>query len=246
MPLLKNAIISRLQKDILQWEGYRPPEAGKHAAMGLGAIEQAFPNGVLPTGTVHEVLCANTEQATAASAFISGVMAKLMQQGGVCLWIGLSANIYPSALKNFGVDADRVIFINVLNDHDVLWATEEALKCPGLVMTIAEVRDLNFKQSRRLQLAVEQSRVTGFILRNQTQKLTPTACAARWQISSLPSTPTDGMPGLGFPRWRVELLKVRNGQPGCWEMEWANGEFKVIEQLVAQQASVEYQQLMAG
>ncbi|PJJ79490.1 ImuA family protein [Mucilaginibacter auburnensis] len=246
MPLLKNAVISRLQKDILQWEGYRPPEAGKHTPMGLGVIEQSFPNNIFPTGTVHEVLCANTEQATAGSAFISALLAKLMQQGGVCLWIGLSGNINPSALKAFGVDADRIIFINVLNDQDVLWATEEALKCPGLVMTIAEVRDLNFKQSRRLQLAVEQSRVTGFILRNQAEKLTPTACAARWQISPLPSTPEDGLPGLGFPRWRVELLKVRNGQPGCWEMEWANGKFNVVEQTRVEQKPAEYRQLMAG
>jgi protein ImuA len=34
------------------------------------------------------------------------------------------------------------------------------------------------------------------------------------------------MPGVGFPKWNIELLKVRNGKPGSWELEWRNGSFK--------------------
>jgi protein ImuA len=25
---------------------------------------------------------------------------------------------------------------------------------------------------------------------------------------------------MGFPRWEVELLKVRNGKPGKWLVQW--------------------------
>ncbi|MGY3213067.1 ImuA family protein [Mucilaginibacter sp. HD30] len=245
MPFPNKALINRLQKDILQWEGYRPPEAGKHKAIGLGPIEAAFPNGVFPVGAVHEMVCANTEQATAGGALISGLLTNLMQQGGVCLWIGLSGNLYPSALKTFGVSPERVIFVNLLNDRDVLWAMEEALKCPGLVMAVAEVRELNFKQSRRLQLAVEQSRVTGFILRNQSKKLSATACAARWQVTPLPSQIINDLPGLGFPRWRVDLLRVRNGRGGSWEVEWANGKFVVVEKMLAEQQITQFDKLQA-
>jgi protein ImuA len=39
-----------------------------------------------------------------------------------------------------------------------------------------------------------------------------------------------GMPGVGFPRWTVELLKVRNGNPGTWQMEWAAGSFRTMEE----------------
>jgi protein ImuA len=105
---------------------------------------------------------------------------------------------------------------------------EEALKCDGLNAVIAEVQQISFKQSRRLQLAVEQSRVTGIILRNQTEKLSATASNARWKISPLPTVPEQGMPGLGFPRWQVELLKVRNGNPGSWQVEWAADEFYTL------------------
>ena len=34
------------------------------------------------------------------------------------------------------------------------------------------------------------------------------------------------MPGVGMPRWKVELLKVRNGVPGEWIVEWADGRLR--------------------
>jgi protein ImuA len=49
-------------------------------------------------------------------------------------------------------------------------------------------------------------------------------------ISSLPSSTQNDMPGVGFPRWRVELNKIRNGRPGCWEVEFAAGRFRHITQ----------------
>ncbi len=225
----KRELINRLQKNILQWEGYKPPPAHTHELVGLGTIEAAFPNGVFPLGTVHELVCANTEQATACGGLVTGLLSVLMQNGGACLWISLSGNLFPPALKTFGVEPDRVIFVNLINDKDVLWVMEEALKCAGLAGVVGEVRELDFKQSRRLQLAVEQSQVTGFILRNQSNKMGSTACAARWRISPLPSEPVEGLPGLGFPRWQVELLRVRNGQPGNWIVEWSGGKFRPVE-----------------
>jgi protein ImuA len=36
------------------------------------------------------------------------------------------------------------------------------------------------------------------------------------------------MPGVGFPRWNVQLLKVRNGKPGAWQLEWEGGQFHHI------------------
>jgi protein ImuA len=241
MSVTKKEIISRLRKDILQWEGYRAPSADTRGVMGLGPLESAFPNEVFPLGTVHEMICSNMEQAAACGGFISGLLSVLMQQGGACLWISLSGNLFPSALKAFGVAPERVIFVHLLRDKDVLWVMEEALKCTGLAAVIGEVREVDFKQSRRLQLAVEQSRVTGFILRNASTKISNTACAARWKIKSLPSEPVAGLPGLGYPRWEVELLKVRNGQPGSWIMEWTEGRFVPI-----QTPLIEKQQLMTG
>ncbi|PAW92738.1 Error-prone repair protein ImuA [Mucilaginibacter sp. MD40] len=224
----KRALIDSLQKNILQWEGYKPPELGERKSFGLNTIEANFPNSVFPMRAVHEIVCDNTEQATASSGFISGLLSVLMQNGGACMWISLSGNMYPVALKSFEVEPDRIIFIHLKKDKDVLWVMEEALKCAGLTAVVGELSEFDFKQSRRLQLAVEQSGVTGFILRNRSNKMVSTACAARWHVKPLASEAIDGLPGLGFPRWQVELLRVRNGKPGNWIIEWSDSGFTPI------------------
>lgn len=221
----KKDIISQLQKNILQWQGINVPQASTTRFAGLEKIEAAFPNAVFPTGAIHELLTEEPEYAAASGGFLGGLLKVLMQQGGICLWISTSRSLFPPALKNFGVDPDRIIFIDLKREKDILWAMEEALKCGSLAAVIGEIEEISFTESRRLQLVVEKSRVTGFILRKNTKKLSTTACVARWRIKSLPSELEDGMPGLGFPRWNVELLKVRNGNPGSWTIEWHAGKF---------------------
>ena len=233
MPEAKKDIISRLQKDILRWQGFNQPEAGMAIGMGLGPLESAFPNGVFPTGTIHEMICPTPEQAAATGGFMSGLLSSLMNKGGACLWISTSRKLFPPALMTFDVQPDRLIFVDVKREKDAFWAMEEALKCQGLAAVIGEIREISFAQSRRLQLAVESSKVTGFLLRNDPLKLNTTTCVARWQIKSLPSQLEDELPGVGYPRWQVDLLRVRNGNPGSWNLEWANGGFvSVLEKQI--------------
>jgi len=227
----KKEIISRLRKNLLQWEGYKPPVTGARSLVGLGPLEAAFPNGVFPVAAVHELVCGSSEQAAAGGGLVTGILSVLLKQGGICVWIGRARRLFAPALTVFGVAPHKVIFISLSKDKDALWVMEEALKCQGLKAVVCEVGELNFKQSQRLQLAVEQSRVTAFVLRNASGKLSSTACAARWQIKSVPSADLHGLPGLGFLRWQVELLKVRNGQTGSWVLEWKDGRFNPIEEI---------------
>src|SRR5471030_186884 len=151
----KEAIISRLQKDILHWQGFAPTSPGMAKGIGLGPLESAFPNGVFPTGTIHEMICPTHEHVAATGGLLAGVVGLLMQQGGACLWISRARKLFPLSLATFNVEPHRVIFIDLQREKDVLWAMEEALKCEGLAAVVAEVRDISFAQSRRLQLAVE-------------------------------------------------------------------------------------------
>jgi len=159
------------------------------------------------------------------------------------VWISSSSTVFPAALKSFLVEPDKIVFISLKKDKDVMWAMNEALRCESLTAVIGELNDLDFKSSRRLQLAVEQSMVTGFILRSDvsiarsgSSKQNPTACVSRWAITPLPCGPVrtghpscqaDDLPGLGYPRWNVELMKIRNGRPGTWQLVWANGQFQL-------------------
>lgn len=237
----KTNIISKLRNDILQMQGFKSASKEATICFGLGNIEKAFPHGNLPTGVVHEFINSCPEHLASTAGFVSALLQNLMQHDGACLWISRSRTLFPAALQSFGISPDRIIFIDLLTEKEVLWATEEALKCAGLSAVVSELDSISFAQSRRLQLAVEHSKVTGFVLRKNTQKMGNTACAARWNISPMLSEPEEGLPGVGHPRWNVELLKVRNGNVGKWALEWKATGFKLITEDVYQYPEIKQQ-----
>jgi protein ImuA len=224
----KQPIIQQLQKDILALQGFKSLPADMAIDPGLGIITKAFPNHTFPLGAVHEFISNEKEAAAATTGFVTGLLAGLMKGGKACVWISNARTVFPPALKLFGVAPDQILFIDLVHEKDLLWAMEESLKCEGLAAVIGEIKEISFTASRRLQLAVEQSRVTGFLLRHQPRNLNTIAAVSRWKIIPVPSEPADAMPGIGFPRWQVELLKIRNGKPGSWELEWCAGAFRHI------------------
>jgi protein ImuA len=224
MPVSKADIISQLQKEILLLQGFKP-ESHDNGLNTLGLIRHAFPNNTFPSAAIHEFHCTGLEDASASCGFIAAILSSLMQKSGVSIWISQTQMIFPPALKTFGINPDRIIFINLKKEKQLLWVMEEALKCDGLSAVVGDIKEISFTESRRLQLAVEQSRVTGFLLRRNPKNLA-TASVSRWKIKPLPGELETDMPGLGFPRWNVELMKVRNGNPGNWQMEWRSGRFR--------------------
>ncbi|UYQ91174.1 Error-prone repair protein ImuA [Chitinophaga horti] len=226
MPSAKADIIAQLRRDLLPLQGLKPKLSNPSLNFGLGPMKFAFPNATFPVGAVHELVSYSQEGAAATNGFMAGLLSLLMKQHGVILWIGAAGTLYPPALKTFGIEADKVIFVQARQDKELLWAMEEALRCEGLAAVVGEVGALSFKASRRLQLAVENSNVTGFVVLRNPRHMSTTACVTRWVIEPLPSLQDDEMPGVGFPRWKVSLMKVRNGKPGVWEMEWVAGRFR--------------------
>jgi protein ImuA len=214
------SVIEELQRQILKLQGNQPP-SDQEQSLGLGPIEHAFPGKVFPRAAIHELISISPESAASTNGFLSIMLSSLMQQTGSCLWISTRRTIFPPALKTFGIEPDRILFIDVNNVKDALWAMEESLKCNALNAVVGEFTALTFDESRRLQLAVEQSKVTGFIHRFKPKVENTVACVSRWKIAPLFSELPDELPGMGFPRWNIDLLKVRNGKPGSWQVKWS-------------------------
>ncbi len=220
--MTNRAIIEQLQQQIEKLQG-NPIISADHASkLGLGAMENAFPGKVFMKGVIHELISNSSEQAACTSGFISVVLGKLIQNNGFCLWISHvpRRSIFPNALKIFGIDPERILFIDAAKPKDALWAIEEALKCDALTAVVGEISELSFNDSRRLQLAVEKSQVTGFVHRFRPKSENAVACVSRWRITPVASAESK-KPGVEFSRWHVELLKVRNGKPNNWHVQWS-------------------------
>lgn len=221
--MTNTTLIEQLQKQIHSLQRNGPSCEQPALPLGLGSLESAFPGGAFPKGALHELISNSSEEAACTSSFIAVILSKLMKQGGHCLWISTvpRRSVFPHALAIFGLAPERILFVDATTPKETLWALEEALKCSALAAVVGELNELDFNDSRRLQLAAEKSSVTGFIHRFRPRKQSPVACVSRWKISPLPSEAIDQLPGLGFPRWNIELLKVRGGQPTSWQTQWS-------------------------
>lgn len=220
----KQIVAKMLQAKINAMQGLGK-SSGEPAKTGLAPFDAAFPGNVFPTGAIHEFVSYEPTHAASTSGFITALAGKFMKEGSLCLWIGTDRKIFPSGLKLFGIQPDRVVFIHISKQKDKLWIIEEALKCKALTVVVGEMTALGFTESRRLQLAVERSGVIGFIHRFQPRVENAVACTSRWKIIPLESTIPDGLPGVGHSRWDVQLLKVKNGKPNSWQISWVDGKF---------------------
>jgi protein ImuA len=224
-PASNQTMYEKLQQDILELQGFKQPTGSYEIDFGLGPIADAFPNHTFPVGAIHEFITDSPANAAATTGFMAGLLGTLMKNDGICLWISINRMIFPPGLKFFGVEPDRVIFIDLTKEKDLLWAIEESLKCSSVAAVVGELDQISFTESRRLQLAVEQSRVTGFLHRSDHRHMNTIASVSRWRITPAPSLLEKGLPGVGHPRWNVQLQKVRNGEPGEWTFEWVNNRF---------------------
>lgn len=187
---------------------------------GIAAIDAGLPGGGLPMGALHELAGAGgeSEDGAAAAAFLAGIVARLSPERPV-LWCLRHGDLYVPGLALYGLAPQRLILAHAPNDRETLWAVEEGLRSPALAAVIGEVEALSAPASRRLQLAAETLGVTGFVLRRSSAAAATSSAVTRWRVTALPGSSTAGEPGIGRPRWRVELLRCRGGMPAAWDVE---------------------------
>ncbi|MCD6020029.1 MAG: Error-prone repair protein ImuA [Bacteroidetes bacterium] len=225
----RREIIEQLQQKILTIQGNQK-QTDEQLNIGLGQMESAFPGKIFPRGALHELISFSSEDASCTNGFISVVLGKLMQEKGCCIWISNKRKIFPPALKMFGIDPEHIVFVDTWKTKDILWTIEEAMKCDALTAVVGEIDELSFNDSRRLQLVAEKSKVTGFLHRQHPKTINALACVSRWKVTTLKSSLPGEMPGVGFPNWEIELLKVKNGNPDKWQIQWSSQGLKYITQ----------------
>lgn len=222
---MESELVRKLKKEILEMQGVKPMTHNRSVETGLGPVHHAFPYGVFPVG-IHEFVSQEPEEAAATTGFMAGLISKLVRNDRTCLWIGNRRKIFPPGLHYFGVNPERIIFVEAVRNADLVWMLEQALRCEALGLVIGEMADMDPGQARRLQLTVEQCRVSCFLHRYRPRIASASYAVCRWRVKPLPGHTEEGLPGVGFPAWEVSLDKVRNGYPGSWKLQWVGDHFE--------------------
>jgi protein ImuA len=201
--------------------GRRPP--GGVLPFGLAALDRRLPGGGLALGALHEVAGGGDGaiDGAVAALFAAGVAARTQ---GPVLWCVTRPDLYAPALEQAGLSSNRVIYVEAGDEAGLLAAFEDGLRHGGFGAVVGEVARLSMTASRRLQLVAEDTGSLGLAVRRwrrQTEAADfgqPTAAATRWRVTALPSAPLP-VPGVGRPRWFVELIRCRAGAGADFELE---------------------------
>ncbi|MGO4741438.1 ImuA family protein [Bosea sp. 2KB_26] len=190
---------------------------------GIAEVDARLPGGGLALGALHEVAGGGNGaiDGAAAALFSAGIAARTR---GRVLWCITRPDLFAPAIAQAGLGADRVIYVEACDDKTVLSCMEEGLRHGGLGSVVGEVARLSMTASRRLQLAAEGTGSIGIALRRwrrQTEAADfgqTTAAMTRWRVSVMPSAALP-VPGVGRPRWLVELIRARAGDSADFELE---------------------------
>jgi len=190
---------------------------------GIKELDRHLPGGGLALGALHEVAGGGNDaiHGAAAALFTAGIAARTW---GKVLWCLTRPDLFAPALAQAGLMPDRVIYVEAGDDKSVLICFEEGLRHGGLSAVVAEVARLSLAASRRLQLAAESSGTIGVAIRRWRRPAEaadfgqPTASVTRWRVSVLSATPMP-VPGVGRPRWQLELIRCRAGENADFEVE---------------------------
>ena len=189
-----------------------------HGALpfGLDAIDHRLPTRGLALGALHEVAGGGNGavHGAAAALFTAGIMARTT---GQILWCVTRRDLFAPAIAQAGLHPARVTYAEVGDEESVLACCEEGLRHGGLGGVVGEVAKLSMTAPRRLQLVAEATGTLAIAVRRWRRMSDasdfgqPTASATRWRVSAFPSAPLP-VPGVGRPRWLVELIRARAGE----------------------------------
>ena len=218
------------------------PSLGPQLVEDRKSLQLAVPidqvlGGGLACGALHELAPAVPLHLAAASGFAMALAARASGTRGEVLWIatdfarGEAGAPYGPGLALFGIALSRLLVLRVSRAADVLWAMEEALRCPALACVVAELSgegaEAGLTATRRLSLAARDGLSgchsgLGLLVRHRATPM-PSAAATRWQIAAGVSRP-DHYGGLGRTCFDLALRKNRRGPLGQWIIEWDHHE----------------------
>ncbi len=208
-PVPQSALADLLRHPGL-WRGRQTAAAGADTfSTGFPALDAALPGGGWPRRGLIEVL--TPRHGLGELRLLVPLLASLTQRTPArwTAWIAPPFEPYAPALAARGLAIERQL---VVRTGAELWALEQALGSGACEVALAWTgRTPPGRSLRRLQLATERGRTTGFLFRPSRVAGQPSPAILRLLLQPLAN-------GAGVS---VELLKSRGGARGVITLPWA-------------------------
>ena len=160
------------------WRGEESSLNEKRLATGLPALDAILPDGGWPLGALTEIFI--PQAGIGELQFLLPALSPLSQNKYVA-WINPPYLPYAPALAASGFKLSHLLLIRPPLPH-LLWTAEQILRSGACAAALTWVEEIDFRASRRLQLAAETGLGSGFVFL-ETLHPQPSAAALRLSIS---------------------------------------------------------------
>ena len=138
---------------------------------GFPDLDRLLADGGLRCGTLIEWL--SDSPGSGAMTLALSVAAHILREQGAFVAIDEAGEFYPVAAADLGIPLERTVIVRppMRGASGLpLWAWEQSLRCPGVAVTFGRIGNLDGRQFRRLQLAVEAGEGLGFLMRSPNSR----------------------------------------------------------------------------
>ncbi len=163
----------------LNREGVAPPAI---EASGHPELDARLPLGGWQSGTIVELI--PTEIGIGEFRLLMPAVSRITQGERYVALVSPPYIPFAPALKNHGVRLDHLLIIRAEKNTDTLWALEQTLRCKSFGAVVGWPTSIRDRDVRRLQLAAEAGRSTGFIYRPPVAAHEASPAAVRMRLQT--------------------------------------------------------------
>jgi protein ImuA len=168
---------------------------------GFAELDTILPGGGWRSGTIVELMPADF--GIGELRLLMPALARITQSERYVALIAPPYLPFAPALAQHGVQLDHLLIVNASATEDVLWSLEQILRCKSFGAAVAWPAQAKDREIRRLQLAAEAGRNTGFLYRSSTAAREASPAAVRMRLQP-----------HGDDRLGIDILKCRGARAG--------------------------------
>jgi len=168
---------------------------------GTVELDAVLPGGGWQSGTIVELMSADI--GIGELRLLMPTLARITAHERHVALISPPFIPFAPALFQQGIRLERLVVIRADKPADALWALEQTLRCGSFGAALGWPAMLKDRDIRRLQLAAEAGRSTGFLYRSPTAASEASPAAVRLQLRA------DAEGHL-----RIDILKCRGARSG--------------------------------
>lgn len=182
----KTGLVSLLQSPHIWRVGDMPRLERTGWPTGFDELDKELPEGGWPKHGLTELLCDRTGMGEVS--LLLPALAALATRQRCIAWINPPFLPYAPTLNNAGVDLAQILVVRPTAHPETLWAAEQVLRSGATGAALLWLsRDVDYANLRRLHLAAEAGRSSGFLYRRSTFAAHPSPAPLRIHLAHEPN-----------------------------------------------------------